>query len=31
MIHNFFLICDLHDGEIVVDGEVFYRHGDFAI
>lgn len=25
------LICDLHDGEIVVDGEVFYRNGDFAI
>jgi aminopeptidase len=25
------LICDLHDGEIVVDGEVFYRNGDFAM
>ena len=25
------LICDLHDGDIVVDGEVFYRNGDFAI
>jgi aminopeptidase len=24
------LICDLHDGEIAVDGEVFYRNGDFA-
>jgi aminopeptidase len=24
------LICGLHDGEIVVDGEVFYRNGDFA-
>lgn len=24
-------ICDLHEGEIVVDGEVFYRNGDFAI
>ncbi len=25
------LICDLRDGEISVDGEVFYRNGDFAI
>ena len=25
------LICDLRDGEIAVDGEVFYRNGDFAI
>ena len=25
------LICDLHDGEIVVDDEVFYRNGDFAV
>ncbi len=25
------LICDLHDGEMVVDGETFYRNGDFAL
>jgi aminopeptidase len=25
------IICDLHDGEILVDNEVFYRNGDFVI
>jgi aminopeptidase len=25
------IVCDLNDGEIIVDGEVFYRHGDFVI
>jgi aminopeptidase len=25
------IVCDLRDGEIVVDGEVFYRNGDFVI
>lgn len=25
------MICDLHDGEIEVDGEVFYRNGEFVI
>lgn len=25
------MICDLHDGEIVVDGELFYRNGEFVI
>lgn len=25
------MICDLHDGEIEVDGELFYRNGEFVI
>lgn len=25
------IVCDLHDGEIVVDGETFYRNGEFVI
>lgn len=25
------MVCDLHDGEIAVDGEVVYRNGEFVI
>ncbi len=25
------IVCDLHDGEIVVDDELFYRNGDFVM
>ena len=25
------IVCDLNDGEIIVDGELFYRNGQFVI
>jgi hypothetical protein len=25
------MLCDMHEGQILVDGDVFYQSGDFKV